>query len=84
MIPFKAIQTQVDVIMDGLRKKEEPVETPVVDMVEAEEEMELYSIITGLERASGAQLRAIFGDLKPHTLSNIQVVLDGLRDELNY
>jgi hypothetical protein len=83
MIPFKAIATQMNVIMDGLTTKE-PVETPVVDMVEAEEEMELYTIVSGLERASDSQLRVIFGEMKPITLNAVQRILDEKRDVPNY
>ncbi len=70
--------------MDGLRKKEEPVETPVVDMAEGEQEMELYHLISELERASDEQLRVIFGEMKSITLNAIQRILDEKRDVPNY
>jgi hypothetical protein len=84
MIPFKAIATQMDVIVDSLRKKEEPVETPVVDMAEGEQEMELYHLISELERASDEQLRVVFGEMKPYKLNVIQRILDEKRDVPNY
>lgn len=57
---------------------------PEVDMAEGEDEMELYSIVEGLERASDGQLRRIFGEMKFNHLNRIQRLLDELRDVPNY
>lgn len=77
MIPFKAMMTRE--VKPTVTEPE-----PEVDMAEGEDEMELYSIVEGLERASDGQLRRIFGEMKFNHLNRIQRLLDELRDVPNY
>lgn len=88
MIPFNLIKEQMDMVYNAVSKpRDASVEIepePVVDVAEGEEQMELYSIVSGLERASHDQLRVIFGEMKPYKLNDIQRVLDEMRDVPSY
>lgn len=83
MIPFKAMMTR-EVKPEVTEPEPENTLTGEVDMAEGEDEMELYSIVEGLERASDGQLRRIFGEMKFNHLNRIQRLLDELRDVPNY
>jgi hypothetical protein len=76
MIPFKAMMTR--------EVKPEATKEPEVDMADGEDEMELYSVVSDLERATDGQLRRIFGEMKFNHLNRIQRLLDELRDVPNY
>lgn len=74
----------METILKGVNPTVTNEPEPLVDVAEGEEEMELYSIVSGLERASDDQLRVIFGELKVNQLNRVQRILDDMRDVPNY